>query len=190
MQLGKVRSPPIFGIVGLAAAILVLTYSGAIQESFAEVGFIKRGIGLDSSFSRLSYPNDTAPFNIGGAYYVVVGGAEGLHLVTVTNPDSLNRNNANGNLAAQGNVTDVDTYVSSGTTRIVVLWKSSTAIQLGTVNSTGNGLDFINTHSLKDTTRLANPSGLAIYSPTAGNTYAVVTANSPTGGVISEGGGG
>ncbi|MCY4492011.1 MAG: hypothetical protein OXC46_11225, partial [Thaumarchaeota archaeon] len=79
---------------------MVLSYSGAIQESFAEVGFIKRGIALDQLSNKVADPRDTAPFNIGGVYYVAVGGIEGVHLVTVTNPDILNRNDLSGNVGS------------------------------------------------------------------------------------------
>ena len=166
---------------------MVLSYSGAIQESFAEVGFIKRGIALDNEHNRVASPNDTAPFNIGGTYYVVAGGAEGVHLVTVTNPDSLNRNDIGGSVGSDGTVADVDTYVpSDGTTRIVSVWGSSKAVQLQTVS--GSGLA-TNQEFVVDTEKLLQPSGLAIYSPTAGNHYAVVTANIASG-TIDQGGSG
>ena len=76
---------------------------------------------------------------------------------------------------------------SDGKTRIVALWESSKAVQLFTVDSNGTGLTSGN--HIIGTTKLLNPNGLAIYSPTAGNTYAVVTSGT-TAGVINPGGSG
>ncbi|MCY4491794.1 MAG: hypothetical protein OXC46_10125, partial [Thaumarchaeota archaeon] len=154
------------------------------------MGFIKRGIlgdgdagDMDGERRRTANPYDLEPINVGGNYYVAVAGSEGTHLITVTNPDSLQPNNHAG-VRNIGKVTDIDKYVLSGTTYVAIIYEASKAIQLYSIN--GNALAF-GEHRI-DTTRLLDPSGLATYS-TATGTYAVITANKSTG-TITEGGSG
>ena len=180
MQLGKVRSPPIFGIIGLAAAILILSYSGAVQESFADtgVGFIQRDTQLDADLIRLADVKDMLHFKSGNTNYLVSAGGEGAHLLVVNNPNNITFTNSQSS-QAWGQILDLATYESSSSTYIVGWYDSSGqtvrtgvngAIQIFNI-AANNQLAFAGSGLIDN--KLASPGGLEIYSPTTGKHYAV-----------------
>ena len=184
MQLGKVRSPPIFGIIGLAAAILVLTYSGAIQESFADtgVGFIKRGSLVDRDPIRVGDVTYMVHLKIGETNYLVSASNEGAHLVLVDNTGSLSAVNATGH-AAWGTIKNIATYESGSDTYIAAVYSniSGTSIRQGVKEAiqifsiTGDSQLTQNSSNRLADTKLDTVGGIETYSPTAGKYYAVTT---------------
>ena len=117
----------------------------------------------------------------GQQYILVASGGEGVHLVLVNNQSGLSAVNASGATGAVGNAIDAAAYRDKdGTTRVVVLWHGNNASGQGvqTLSLLGNhqidNSSALNSIIASNDARLTRPQSLEIYSPSVGNTYAVV----------------
>ncbi|MCY4490733.1 MAG: hypothetical protein OXC46_04620, partial [Thaumarchaeota archaeon] len=164
---------------------MLLTYSGAVQESFANtgVGFIKRGSIVDdagTTSTRLGDVKDMHHFTVGQTNYIAVSSSEGIHLVAVDNTGSPSAATATG--GAWGSVINIVMYESTSSTRIVGLYESAAGVittgtegAIQTFSISGNQVSRISASALISA-ELAIPVGLEIYSPQTGKHYAVTTS--------------
>ncbi|MCY4491700.1 MAG: hypothetical protein OXC46_09645, partial [Thaumarchaeota archaeon] len=163
---------------------MVLTYSGTIQESFAdtEVGFIPLGHIWDDPTKkfRLGTPNNVFIFDLSGQQYILVSsGGEGAHLVLLNNQGELSATEYPSG-GAIGTSYDAVTYVDKdGTTRVLILWHGTGASGQGIQTfalAANHQISFtpLDTITASDDPLLNSPQTLDIYSPSAGKTYAVV----------------